>query len=118
MLYEVITDVFLEPVGLDVEGESALLAAAFGPLDDVAAVGELAGDAEHARLLVEDRVDLLGGEPFLLLDEHRDGRVDVAAARPHDRPFEGGEAHRGVDRDSPLDGAVGDAVADVRNNFV
>jgi phosphate acetyltransferase len=94
-------DVFLQAVGLDVQGQGAFLAAVFRPFDDIPTVGELTGNAQNSRFLVEDRVDFLGREAFLLLDEHRNGRVDVAAAGSHDRPFEGGEAHAEVSTETP-----------------
>src|SRR6185369_8072514 len=111
-------DVFLQAIGFDFQRQLAAYVSGNGVFDYIPAVGKAAGDAHDAALLVEDAVDLLGGEVFLLHHEGRDGRVDVAAAGAHDGPLQRGQSHGGVHRYTILDVAMGNTVADVHGDDV
>ena len=84
-----------------------------GGLQDLAHVARNAGEAEQPALLVEQLLDLRGGQPFRAFEEREHAGIDVAAARAHDEPLGGREAHRRVDRAAVIDGAERRAVAEM-----
>ncbi len=93
-------EIFLQPIPLDVDGKLAALVTLAGPVLDVAPVGVLVGDAQHAALPVEDAVHGLGPQAFLAHNVVADGRVVIAGARSHHQAFQRREAHGGVHRDA------------------
>ena len=84
---------------------------------DVAHVRRDVREPEEARLLVEERVDLVG-LLALVREEGEDARVDVAGARAHDEALEGREAHRRVDGLAVADAAHRRAAAEVEEDRV
>ena len=106
-------DELRDVVAEDVEGLLGALVATVGLGLDVTEVARDARDAQHARLLVEDLVDLAMVESELFLQKAEDERVDVAAARAHWKAGARGEAHRRVDGNAAVDGGDGGAVAEV-----
>ena len=75
-----------------------------------------AGEAEQAGFLVHEVVELVDSAVFfavLLCDVEEDGRVEATGARAHDKAFERGEAHRGIDALAVQDSGAAGTVAEV-----
>jgi len=103
-------------VDVHVERELRVGVAGVAPRGEVAHVGH-SGEADEARPLVQQRVEVgdreigAAGE----LQQHRG--VEVSGARAHDEPLERGETHRGLDRSAALDRRDGRAVAEVEHDL-
>ena len=81
-------DVFFHGIRVHVVSELRALVASLGSVAHAAQVVAHARNAEQARLLVHDVVDL-GGRKILVLHEKRhDGGIDRAAARAHHKAVE------------------------------
>ena len=104
-------DVVDQPVEEEVVCDGGVLVTGVAQAADVAHVAGLSGDAEESGLLVEEGVDLLGGEAALLLEEDDGGGVHISGAGSHDQAGQGGESHGGVDNLSALHRAEAGAVA-------
>ena len=85
-------------------------------VEQVAHVVADAGDAEQARLLVEDRLHLLRREPEPLEEIEDDAGIDGAGPRAHAQPVERGEAERAVDALAVLQRAQARAAAQMRDD--
>mmetsp|Transcript_16274 Transcript_16274/g.34899 ORF Transcript_16274/g.34899 Transcript_16274/m.34899 type:complete len:284 (-) Transcript_16274:435-1286(-) len=77
----------------------------------------LSEEAEEARLLVKDGVDI-GRRVAERAEKREDRRVDVAAPGAHDEALEWRHAHARVDADAALDARDAGAVAQVHHNGV
>ena len=71
------------------------------------------GDAEQARLLVEQRLDLGGRRARALEQVQDDARIERARPRAHAQPVERREAERAVDALAVLHRAQAGAAAEV-----
>ena len=74
------------------------------------------GETEQTGFLVHKVVELVDGAVFiavLLCDVEENCRVEATGAGAHDKAFERGEAHRGIDALAVQDGGAAGAVAEV-----
>src|SRR6478735_3632990 len=113
---EVGTDVVLEPVHDDVEGQTRIGVTRGQPVLELAEVVDPA-EPEHTGPLVEEGVDLLEREPGLAAEVGVQTGVDVAGPGPHDEALQRRQAHRRLDRDAAADGRGGAAVAQVQDHL-
>ena len=102
----------------DVVGELRLLIAMADDLLEVAQVARGPGDAQKARLAVEDPVHLVRAQMLLLHDGRDDGGVNRARARVHHDAVERRVAHRGVHAVAVVDGADRRARAQMAGNHL
>ena len=85
-------------------GEHCALVAFFGALAHVAHIVADARNAQQARFLIHELIDLRRREVFGFFQKRNDGRVDGAAARAHHKAVKRSEAHGSVDGDAVVDG--------------
>jgi len=105
-----------EAVAEDVESDLSLLVAFACSLRQGAHVVRKSREAEQAGFLVHEVVELIDGAVFfavLLSDVEEDGRVEATGTGAHDKAFERGEAHGGIDALAVQDGGAAGAVAEV-----
>ena len=105
-----------EAVAEDVEGDLGALVAFACSLRKRTHVVRKTGEAEQAGFLVHEVVELVDGAVFfavLLSNVEEDCRVEATGAGTHDKAFERGEAHRGIDALAVQDGGAAGAVAEV-----
>ena len=79
-------------------------------------LAHVAGNARHAeqsRFPVKRRLDLFHRQAVVPLDVQQDARIDRAGARGHHQPFQGREAHGGIDTAAAAHRRGGAAVAQV-----
>ena len=81
-------------------------------------VGRDAGDAEQARLPVEQVLDAAASSRVLLHQVEQHAGIERAAARAHHQPVDGGEAHRAGDAPPVANGAQAGAVAEMRDDQI
>ena len=105
-----------EAVAEDVERDLGLLVAFACSLRQGAHVVRKTREAQQARFLVHEVIELVDSAVFLavlLCDVEKDGRVEATGASAHDEAFERCEAHRGIDALAVQDGGAAGAVAEV-----
>ena len=110
---EVGADVFAHAVAEGLQRHQRPVVAGFGGLLDFAHVAGNARKPEQAAPLVEQFIDLAARQALLALQVGHHARIEVAAARAHDQPFAGREAHGRVHRAAVVHRAERGAVAEM-----
>ena len=85
-------------------GEHRTLIAFFGALAHVTHIVADARNAQQARFLIHEFIDLRWRKVFGFFQKRNDGRVDCAATRAHHKAVERSESHRRVNGDAVVDG--------------
>ena len=114
-LGEIRADVVPDAVGPDGEAGLGERISPGGSVRHVAHVA-VTGEAEDARALVEQRVELVDAQAGHAVQVHEHRGVEVARACAHDEALQRGEAHRGVDRAPAVDRGGRGAVAQVQHD--
>ena len=94
-------------------GEHCTFIAFFGALANVAHIVADARNAQQARFLIHELIDLRWSKVFGFFQKRNDGRVDGATTRAHHKAVERSESHRRVNGDAVVDSRNRAAVAQV-----